>query len=117
MIPFKFNDRAPDRLITHIEECVEKILPDLKRIVKLFWEANWGEGVHQESPQVTVIISLNALSRKDGSGRSYIPSLLLYSDSTDEVVIHAQIDEILELNYSVKSTEVGVADTKKEDWF
>lgn len=114
MIPFKFLPKGiPERVQNYIGEEVDRILPDLKRLAKLFWEANWGAGTHDKSPQVGFTIDLGFLPKNDGSGRNWAFSLEFYSDAEDEIIVYAQSFSFSRDGWNI----MGKAKTKPGDWF
>jgi hypothetical protein len=116
LIPFEYREFVPEHVKQAVEKEIEKRLPDIKRLAKIFWEANWGEETHEHSPQVGLRISIGGVPRNDGSGFHYVLYLDLYSDMEDEITIYLETDEVIDHN-NLKVLTFGQAETRKEDWF
>ena len=111
MISINFCPETSQRIIDHFDEEIERLLPDLKRIIKLWWKIEWGEGTHEHSPSTELTIDIHSLPKEDGL-RNHVFSIGLYSDSNEEIHIHAQKYNPKEDSWSI----IGSVKTNTSDW-
>ena len=114
MIPLNFTGDETETVKQFVYDEMERISPHLKRIIRSFYDLNWGEGSDDTPhvPQIDLSIPFHR-GLDTGASRARVFNTTLYSDSEDECIFY-----IIEWVGTALQEEAPIAQAKMKfsDW-